>query len=437
MNNRKSYFKGLISGAALCIALIAVLTVTGCFGGSGIIPIPSIKPSSSAETEADSESGGNSSQSEEEPETGLNWKGEVADISGDYKEIEKRLSTLQEIVDKYYIGPKDVSAQDLKDGIYNGFMNALGDPYTVYYNEKEYADLQESMSGTYSGIGVMIQQDVQTMSLTIVRVFAGSPAEEAGMLKDDIITRVNGEDIAGQDIYEVVAKIKGKEGTTVDITVYRPSIEDYVDLTVERRVINTPMLEYEMLENDIGYILIYEFEDSTDEQFSAAVDDLTAKGMKGLVIDLRDNPGGLVDACANVLDRILPSRQLLVYTIDKNEKKDEVYSKNNDTIDIPIVTLVNGNSASASEIMAGALQDYGKTELVGTTTFGKGIVQYILSLEGGAGMKVTSAAYYTPSGRCIHGKGLKPDITVEMNEELEGDEQLTKALEVLQEKIGN
>ncbi len=435
MENRKAYLKGVFSGVGLSAVLIAAISISGCFGGSGSSGSSSgsssQSSSSAAETEAPAES------TETDSGTELGWDGEAADITGDFKEIEKRLTTLQEILNKYYIGPEDVSADELKDGIYNGFINALGDPYTVYYNEEEYASLQESMSGTYSGIGVMIQQDVETMSLTIVRVFSGAPAEEAGMLKDDIITGVNGEDITGEDINEVVAKIKGEEGTTVDITVYRPSINDYVDMTVYRRMIETPMVEYEMLENDIGYILIYEYEDSTDEQFDAAVDDLTAQGMKGLVIDLRDNPGGLVDACANVVDRILPSRQLVVYTVDKSGDQDKVYTKDSDTVDVPIVVLVNGNSASASEIMAGALQDYGRAELIGTTTFGKGIVQYIISLDNGAGVKVTSAAYYTPNGRCIHGTGLEPDITVELDNELEGDEQLQKGIEVLMEKIGN
>ena len=323
----------------------------------------------------------------------------------------------------------------MAEGIYKGYVDALNEPYTVYYTKGEYEQLQESTSGKYSGIGVVVSQNKETGVITVVRPFEGSPGAEAGILKDDILYKVAGKEVTGVDVTEVVTWIKGEEGSTVSIEVYRPSEDKYLTFEVERKTIEIPMVTSKMLDSNIGYVAVYEFEETTAEQFNQAIDELTAQGMKGLIIDLRDNPGGLVNSATAILDRILPKDQLLVYTVDKNDKKQEEYTKDDDTIDVPISVLINGNSASASEIVSGCLQDYGKAKLVGTTSFGKGIVQYVLPLGDGSAIKLTSAKYYTPNGRNIHGTGIDPDEEVELDSDSKTDTQLEKAQEVVLEQI--
>ena len=241
--------------------------------------------------------------------------------------------------------------------------------------------------------------------------------------------------MTGVDVTEVVTWIKGEEGSTVSIEVYRPSEDKYLTFEVERKTIEIQMVTSKMLDNNIGYVAVYEFEETTSEQFNQAIDELTAQGMKGLIIDLRDNPGGLVNSATAILDRILTKDLLLVYTVDKNGKKQEEYTEDDETINVPISVLINGNSASASEIVSGCLQDYGKAKLVGTTSFGKGIVQYVLPLGDGSAIKLTSAKYYTPNGRNIHGTGIDPDVEVELNSDSETDTQLEKAQEIVMQEI--
>lgn len=410
MNNKKSYYKGLITGVALCVLIIGVMSLSGCFLGDYI-------PSAVKEKSQTKENNGSE---------------QLADR---YDEIEEKLDTLQQVVDQYYLSDEEVSIDEMVEGIYKGYIDALGESYTVYYTEEEYDQLMESTSGKYSGIGVVVSQNVDTGVITVVRPFAGSPGAEAGILKDDIVYKVAGKEVTGVDVSEVVTWIKGEEGTTVTIEVYRPSEDEYITFEVERRTIEVPMVEYRMLDDNIGYIAIYEFEQTTSEQFNEAVDNLTKQGMEGLVIDLRDNPGGLVNSATAVLDRILPKDKLLVYTIDKDGKKDEEFTKDNDTIDVPITVLINENSASASEIVSGCLKDYERAVLVGTTSFGKGIVQYVLPLNDGSAIKLTSAKYYTPEGRNIHGIGIEPDVEVELDKDNETDTQLEKAREVTLEQI--
>lgn len=413
MKNKKSYYKGLLTGVAICVLLMGVMLLSGCFLADYL---PSNKTASG--------------QSGQVPEAD---NGEA--LSDRYDEIEEKLDNLQAIIDQYYLNDEEVSVDEMVDGIYKGYIDSLGEDYTVYYTSKEYAQLQESTSGKYSGIGVVVSQNVQTGVITVVRPFEGSPGAEAGMLKDDMIYKIEGREVTGEDVSEVVTWIKGEEGTTVNIEVYRPSEDKYLTFEVERRTIEVPMVEYEMLDQQIGYVAIYEFEATTAEQFDEAVADLTTQGMQGLIIDLRDNPGGLINSATAVLDRILPADQLLVYTVDKNDRKDEEYSEDDEIIDLPITVLINENSASASEIVSGCLQDYERAQLVGTTSFGKGIVQYVLPLGDGSAIKLTSAKYYTPEGRNIHGIGIEPDVTVELETDSETDTQLEKAQEVLLEEI--
>ncbi len=360
-----------------------------------------------------------------------------------YGEMENKLDDLQAVIDAYYMSDDEpVSQEEMLEGVYKGYVDSLNEPYTVYYTAEEYAALEESSQGFYSGIGVVVSQDVRTGVISVLRPFEGSPGEEAGLLKDDVLYKVDGKEVTGQDVSEVVSWIKGPEGTTVDIEVYRASESDYMTFTVERRTIEVPMVEHEMLDNGIGHVTILEFEETTYDQFCEALDDLSSQGMKALVLDLRDNPGGLVNSAVDVLDRILPPEKLLVYTIDKNGQKEEEYSKDKDVFDLPMVVLINENSASASEIVSGCLQDYETAQLVGTTSFGKGIVQYVIGLDDGSAIKLTAAKYYTPEGRNIHGTGLEPDVVVEETAADEGeseaaaDSQLDKAVEILMSEIG-
>lgn len=345
-----------------------------------------------------------------------------------YDEALEKLKTLEQIIDQYYLYQDDVDLDAQIEGIYAGFVNGLNEPYTTYYTAEEYKSVLESTQGTYSGIGVMVSQNANTGIITVVKAFENGPGYEAGIRKDDIIYKVEGEEVTGVDISEVVAKIKGEEGTTVDLTIYRQSENKYIDMTVERRIVETPTVEYEMKENNIGYIQVIQFEEVTLEQFNLAIADLQAQGMQGLIVDVRDNPGGLLTSVCDMLDRLLPEG-LLVYTLDRDGNKDEKFADNEEVLDIPMVVLVNGNSASASEIFAAALQDYEWATIMGTTTFGKGIVQVIIPLQDGSAVKLTTSEYFSPNGNSIHELGVTPNIEVEFDSEAEEDNQIKAALE--------
>lgn len=373
-----------------------------------------------------------SGRSDQEPvyETG------EANSANNASEIREKLSKIDAVINEYYLNESEIDEEKMIEGIYSGYVAGLGENYTTYYTAQEYADLMESSSGEYSGIGVSVSQNVETGVITIVNPFENGPGYEAGMRKDDILFAVEGEEVTGQDINSVVAKIKGEAGTTVDLTVYRPSTDEYIDMTVERRVVQNPTVTYEMKDGNIGYIQVTEFDEVTVEQFSTAISDLQGQGMQGLVVDLRDNPGGLLSSVCDMLDRILPEGNLLVYTMDKDGNREEHYAEDEDSLDLPMIVLVNGNSASASEIFTAALQDYDKATIMGTTTFGKGIVQVILPLDDGSAVKVTQSQYYTPNGVCIHGEGVTPDIEVEYDASSENDNQLDDALEQMKTMLG-
>lgn len=326
-----------------------------------------------------------------------------------------KMELLMMVIDQYYMN--DISVEDMRTGAYKGLLEGLGDPYTCYYTEEEFDALMESTSGTYYGIGAVVQQNLKTMYITIVKPYVTGPAYKAGMLPGDIIYMVDGVDVTGMDINKVVAMMKGPEGTEVKVTVVREGVTDPIELTITRAKIEIETIEYEMLEDQIGYILISGFEEPTPKQFKEAITNLKKQGMKGLVLDLRDNGGGLLDAVVEMLDYILPEG-MIVYTEDKYGNREEYKGTNKDVLELPMAVLVNGNSASASEIFAAALQDYKAATLIGTTTFGKGIVQTILPLTDGTAVKITISRYFTPNGVCIHGKGVTPDIMIELNDEL-------------------
>ncbi len=356
------------------------------------------------------------------------------------QDVMKKIDRLEGLINKYYM--EDVDKNTMAEGIYKGLLSSLKDPYSVYYTKDEYAALMESSSGIYYGIGATVSADAKTGILSIVKPFVGGPAYKAGILPGDVLYKVNGEEVTGKDITEVVGKIKGEEGSKVTVSIIREGKSKPVDYTIVRKKVEVPTIEYQMLDNKIGYIAVSEFDEVTAEQFRAAVDDLEKQGEKGLVIDIRNNPGGLLDTVVDMLKRMLPSG-MIVYTEDKYGNRDEYKSDGKEEFNKPLAVLINGNSASASEIFAGAIQDYKKGTLVGTTSFGKGIVQSILPLNDGTAIKVTVSKYYTPKGRNIHKIGITPDVTVELKESLRQkvvidkseDNQLQKALQILNKQI--
>ena len=353
-------------------------------------------------------------------------------------EMIEKMDTLLQVVDYYYLYDYDKEA--MVDNIYKAILTSLDDPYSVYYTEEEYKSFLEDSSGSYCGIGVVVQQNIETGVITATKPYVDGPGYKAGILPGDEIIAVDGQDLTGMDLSSAVALIRGEENTNVTITIRRNGEE--MDLVATRAVIHVETVVYEMLEDNVGYIAIDQFEDVTYDQFDAALNDLISQGMEGLVIDLRDNPGGLLNIVVDMLDDILPEGTI-VSVKDKYGNADKYDSDENTKLDVPLVVLVNGNSASASEIFAGAVKDYGVGKLVGTTTFGKGIVQTVFSLGDGTGVKVTVEDYYTPSGVSIHKTGVSPDVEIEQPDELkrmvnvphEDDVQLQKGLETLREMM--
>ena len=348
---------------------------------------------------------------------------------------DEKIDQIQSYLDAYYMG--EYTTDDVETSIAKGMLGGIGDKYAQYYSQSEFKELLEEIQGNYSGIGVSVALNDEGR-VEVFNVFKGTPAEEAGILPGDMIIKAAGEENI-TDVDTLVSLVRGEEGTSVDITILRG--EEEIDLTVERKSIEIPSIEYEMLKDNIGYIAISEFEVSTVSQFNAALDALTEQGMTSLIIDLRNNPGGDYDSVVAMADRVLPEG-VIISTKDKNGN---VKSENSDEahkLTIPCVALVNENSASAAELFTGALQDYGVAEVVGTVTYGKGVVQSIFSLPDGSGMKFTTETYYTPKGRDINGVGIIPDYEVELPEDVyddgvleeEEDKQLQKAIELLTEK---
>ncbi len=420
---KKKFLQGLASGVAgsMIICLIALFIY---LSGVDVPELPTLGPTATPTSI---------------PGTGSNvsLKGDVfGNISND--KLLKKLAEINKMLDESALYGVD---DDKKiDGILEGLLSSLDDGYAAYYNKDNMDSLMESTNGTYCGVGILVSQNVNTGIITVVRPFKGGPAAEAGMQKDDIIIAVNSMDVTAMELSEVVTYMKGEEGTEVTITVVRDGKN--MDLTMKRARIEVPTVEYEMLDNKIGYVQVTEFDDVTIEQFKRAISDLEKQGMVAMVIDLRDNPGGLVNTAVKMADRIVPTG-VVVYTQDKNGVKKNEYATTAQEMNIPIALLVNENSASASEIFTGALRDYEKAIVVGTQTYGKGIVQVVATLSDGSGAKFTIAEYFTPSGYAVHGKGITPDVVVELDEELkklseipkDKDNQLKAAVDELLKKI--
>ena len=360
----------------------------------------------------------------------------------DWDKVSRKSHELYDTIDDYYLN--EIDNDKMQDGIYKGMVDSLGDQYTVYYTADEYKQFTTASSGTYCGIGVTVSQNVTTGAITIVKTFKKGSGAEEGMLPGDMIYKIEGKKIEGLELSKVVSQIKGEEGTFVKVTVLRNGKE--IEFNLERRKLEVDTVTSRMEEKDgkkIGYIAVSEFDEVTASQFKSALKELEKEGMQGLVIDLRDNPGGLLDVTCEMLDRMI-KKGILVYTVDKNGKRVDEEATDNLSFDKPVAILVNGNSASASEVFSGAMKDYKAATLVGTNTFGKGIVQSIVPFEDGTAMKVTVSKYYTPNGGNIHGTGIKPDVVEELNKEAlkdgkldrKEDNQLDKALDVVVKKMG-
>jgi len=355
-------------------------------------------------------------------------------------EISNKLTMLEAYIDKYYLN--DLSAEDYANGLYKGLFASLNDRYAAYYTEDEYSNVKASTEGKYAGIGAYISYDKKGDFFSVVTAYEKGPADKAGMKSGDILLAVDGQSLTDMDLTKVAAMMKGKAGTKVKISVLRDAQEEPIDLVVTRAEVEADTVKYQMLENQVGYVAITSFKETTQEQFREAIKKLKKDGMKGLIMDVRNNGGGSLTTVVDMLDQILP-KGLIVYTRDRNDKGKEYYSTNNEHLDLPMALLVNGNSASASEVFAGALKDHKKATIVGTTTFGKGIVQSMFSLPDGSALKLTTSKYYTPSGKNIHEIGIEPDIKIEMDEmevditkpSLKDDPQLDTAYKVVNKKL--
>lgn len=351
------------------------------------------------------------------------------------KKSMEKLEYIESMINNYYLN--DVEEQKLEDGMYAGLLAGLEDPYSRYYTAEQYASASEETEGHYQGLGVVMMLDKDGL-VNVVRVYKDGPGDKAGLLAGDIIYKVEDEVMVDMELAEVAKKIKNPDINPIHLTIAREGENDYLEFEIQKEDVQVPAVEHEMLENKTGYLAIYEFTNVAFEQYQKAFSDLQSQGMERLVVDLRGNPGGLVDSVCNILNTILP-KGTIVYTEDKYGNRMDKDSEGKTPIDIPLAVLVNGNSASASEIFAGAVQDYGIGTIVGTTTYGKGVVQTVKELKDGSAVKLTISNYFTPNGNNINGKGITPDVEVELDEKLkqkntitkEEDNQLQKALEVV------
>ena len=409
MSSQKKFGKGFLCG-------ILTTAVIGMIGGQIL--------------EGTKENSGFTSSAVSETEEGLHL---------DTTRIDSKVQEIEEIVNQYYLNETD--SENVEAQLYKGLVKGLEDPYAAYYTQEELKKLMESTSGEYRGIGAKLTQDPDTGIITVVTCFEGTPSEEAGMLPGDIIYTVNGEEVTGKDLTDVVSLIKTAEGDEVHIQIVREGENDYLEFDVKRSEVEVPTVASKMLEDNIGYIAVSEFDTVTVEQFITAKEELEAQGMDSLIIDLRNNLGGVLEGCCKMLSQLLPEG-LIVYTEDKYGNREEYTCDGKMEFTKPLVVLVNEYSASAAEIFSGAIKDHGIGTLVGTTTFGKGIVQRIVSLDDGTAVKLTISKYFTPNGTDIHQKGIEPDVTVELDESLknkiviseEEDNQLQKAIEIIKEQ---
>lgn len=353
-----------------------------------------------------------------------------------------KLGQLAAVIDRLYY--QDISPEQIAEGLYGGLLRSLGDPYSAYYTPEQFQELSESTNGSYCGVGIVLNPAEDTSEVTVLHVYPDTPAAEAGIEEGDVIQSIDGVSVIQEKASQMSKRMRGEAGEAVKIGVLRQSKADAsgetLEFTMERREIEVPTVEYQMLEGEVGFLQISEFTELTSEQFRQAVEALNAKQMKSLIVDLRNNPGGVLDGVCGVLDQVLPEG-LIVYTEDKYGNRQEYHSSAEHSLGLPLAVLINGHSASASEIFAGAVKDYAYGTLIGTKTFGKGIVQQIVSLRDGSAVKVTTSRYFTPNGNNIHGIGVEPDVLLELEylgDEKKGydpmlDNQVKEALRILKQ----
>ena len=401
-----SFFKGMAVGLTITLTLIVAVWL-----GKFLISKDYIETDDKKQMLDNA--GYNPDGTAKEDETDKKADGKDDGSVVDLDEIFTKAEYIEKLIEEYYYYEDDIPK--VEDGLYAGMLAGLGDPYSVYYDEEAFEAMMESTSGSYCGIGVVVQQHMETMQISVVNPYKGCPGYEAGIRPGDIILGTSDIDFTGMDINEAVSYIRGEENTKVTIRILRG--EEELSFEVTRKVIDIPTVSYELLEGNVAYIKIDSFDEVTYDQFAEAVMKAKRDNCVGYIFDVRDNGGGLLDTVVEMLDDILPTGKI-VYTEDRDGHRDTEYSDEN-CITAPIAVLTNGYSASASEIFAGAIQDYGVGKLIGTQTFGKGIVQSIIPLGDGTAIKLTVSAYFTPNGRNIHGEGITPDVVVELPQEEE------------------
>lgn len=349
-----------------------------------------------------------------------------------------KINKIENLIDQYYLFDIDKNKQ--QEGAVEGYVKALGDPYSEFLTKEEMDSLNQQTEGEYAGVGIVVTPS-ETGAITVVSAIKGSPAFEKGIKKDDIILKINGKDYNASQMNDAVKVMKGKPNTDVKLTIARMEnkTSKIFDVNITRRMISLTTVNSQKI-GDIGYINITQFDRKTDKEFIEQYENLKKKNVKSIVLDLRNNPGGLLDSTVKIADYLLP-QGVIVKTVDKN-KKEDVQKSDSSEQNLPMVVLVNGSSASASEILTGALKDYKKATIVGEKTFGKGIVQTIIPMEKGEGLKLTISEYFSPNGNKIHKQGVKPDVEIKLDEKAKGigvefmkeDNQLQKALEILNKK---
>lgn len=349
----------------------------------------------------------------------------------------EKVKVIEDTIGTYYY-KTEIDRNAEADAIYKGVVSSLGDPYSEYYTPKEYEDLMSDTQGIYYGIGAYVSMDKDTNLPRITGTIKDSPAEKSGLKANDVIYKVGDEKVQGMTLSEVVGMIRGERGTEVTVTVYREGEADYIDFTVTRDKVEAQTVNTTMLEDNIGYLGITEFDSVTTEQFKNGMKELRDKGMVALILDLRSNPGGSLSAVCDIAREILPKGDI-VYTVDRDGNREDYECDGDNEIDIPVAVLVNGYSASASEILSGAIKDYGVGTIVGETTYGKGVVQRIFPFTDGTAVKLTISNYFTPNGNDINGVGITPDVEIALDNEKYNkdgtDNQLNKAVEIIKEEL--
>lgn len=379
----------------------------------------------------------NTDQEKNREEDDLSYYGSVVD-----EDTLSKVSYLESVIDNYYYF--DTSDEKLRDGLYAGMIEALDDPYAKYYTPEEFAKLREDNTGEYGGIGVTVRQDLDTGYPIAISITEGSPAEEVDLLPGDYVTKIDDYEIqATDDLDYLVTLIRGEEGTKVTLELYRPDTGKYHSVTITRRIVENKTVSFYMIDDKIGYVRITQFIGNTGTLFKEAVENLKSQGMQAMIIDVRDNPGGMLTVVVEICDYLLPAG-MIVYDEDKDGNVLSSYkSTDEESFDMPMVVLINGESASASEILTASLKEYDVATIVGQNTFGKGIVQSVIPLADGSAIKLTTSKYFTPLGNDIHGTGVVPDIEIALPDDYttddfqgEKDSQYQKGIEVLKGELG-